>query len=164
MVEDINIYRTVETNELSESLKKEVNKYEKNIKDMTSIMKKHGITDIHDIEPDYKLPATGKLKNVYDGVLVEFYLRYRDKMSIGDKLVYYSALKGVVKDIFPKGKEPFTDYRPDEKIHSLLAISSVNARMVGSVKLVAALNKVIIETDRKVKEIMGIKYKNLEDM
>ena len=41
---------------------------------------------------------------------------YVDKMSIGDKLIYWSANKGVIKDIIPKGLEPYTDFRPDEEI------------------------------------------------
>lgn len=163
-IQDIQIYRTVELGELSDSLKKEVVSYEKNIKGLKSVMNKNNIDQTSTLEPDYKLDPTGKLKNAQDSVLIEFYLKYEDKMGVGDKLVYYSALKGVVKDIFPKGKEPYTDFRPDEKIHSLLAISSVNARMVGSVILVGAINKVLIELDRKVKEIMGVKWKNLDEM
>ena len=79
-------------------------------------------------------------------------------MGVGDKLVYYSALKGVVKSIFPKGKEPVSEYRKNEKVHSLLAVHSVNGRMVASVLLMAAANKVLVELSRHVKDIMGIPW------
>ena len=79
-------------------------------------------------------------------------------MSVGDKLVYFSALKGVVKEIFPKGEEPTSEYRPEEKIHSFLPVGSVNARMVSSVLIVGGINKVLIELDRHVKDIMGVKW------
>ena len=105
----------------------------------------------------YKLPPTGKLKNAENGVLIEFYLRYEDKMSVGDKLIYYSALKGVIKDIFPEGKEPQVQFRPDEKIHSLLAVGSVNGRMVTSILINGGINKYLIELSRKCKEIAGMK-------
>lgn len=163
VVEDIKIARTVEKDELSDSLKKKVNELEKPISDMKKIMKKYDI-EYHDrFEADYALSQTGKLKNVEDGVLIEFYLKYEDKLSVGDKIIYYSALKGVVKDIFPKNKEPYTDFRPDEKVHSLLSLGSVNGRMVTSVMINGAISKVLIELDRKVKEMAGIPFKYLDE-
>lgn len=163
VVEDIKISRTVEKDELSDSLKKKVNELEKPISDMKKVMKKYDI-EFHDkFEADYKLAQTGKLKNVEEGVLIEFFLKYEDKMSVGDKVIYYSALKGVVKDIFPKNKEPYTDFRPDEKIHSLLSLGSVNGRMVTSVMINGALSKILIELDRKVKDMLGIKFKYLDE-
>jgi hypothetical protein len=151
VVQDIKIYRTVEKDELSDSLRSKVNEYEKEVKALKKIVDKNKPSNTVELEPDYKLEPIGKLKNAQDSVLIEFYLKYEDKMGVGDKLVYYSALKGVAKDIFPKGKEPYTNFRPGEKVHSLLAISSVNARMVASVKKVGALNKTIIELDRAVR-------------
>lgn len=155
IVQDIVMYRTVEKDELSESLRKAFNDYEKGIIEKKKIMKKYGI-DSSRLPADYKLPPTGKLKNAEDGVLIEFYLKYEDKMSTGDKLIYYSALKGVVKNIFPEGQEPRSEFRPDEKIHSMLSVGSVNGRMVTSILLNGAINKYLIELSRKCKEIAGM--------
>lgn len=163
-VEDINIYRTVEKEELSGSLNQKINEYEKDINALRKIMEKYNIEDAKSFDSNYKLDPTGKLKNARDSVLIEFYLKYDDKMSIGDKLVYYSALKGVVKGLFPVGKEPYSEYRKDEKIHSLLAIGSVNGRMVASIKQITGIYKVLIELDRQTKDIMGIPYKYLDEM
>ena len=85
-------------------------------------------------------------------------------MSDGDKLVAQSANKGTVKRIFPKGLEPFSEYRPNEKIHAVFAARSFNARMVTSVWVSGAINKCMVELDRQVKEIMGIDWKPIEDM
>ena len=85
-------------------------------------------------------------------------------MGVGDKMVYYTAVKGVIKDIMPKGKEPYTDFRDKEPIDTLLTISSLNARMVTSVINVGIVNKILIELDRQCKEKLGIEWKNLEDM
>jgi len=46
----------------------------------------------------------------------------------------------------------------DEKVHTLLATHSINGRMVGSVLIMAAMNKVLIELSRHVKDIMGIPW------
>lgn len=164
IVQDIKVYRTVEKDELSDSLKKLANNIEKETKQLKTIMKKYDINEYNKLDPDYKLDPTGKLKNINEGVLIEFYLKYKDKMSVGDKLIYYSALKGVVKDIFPINKEPYTDFRPTEKIHSLLSNGSVTARMVGSILLSMIINKVLIELDRKIKTELGIPFKFLDEI
>ena len=156
VVQDIVMYRTVEKDELSESLRKAFDSYEKGIAEKKKIMKKYGI-DTSKLPADYKLPATGKLKNAEDGILIEFYLKYEDKMSVGDKLIYYSALKGVVRNVFPEGQEPRSEFRPDEKIHSMLSVGSVNGRMVTSILINGAINKYLIELSRKCKEIAGMK-------
>lgn len=156
-LQDIRIYSTIPTSEMSKSLASFVNKYNAPIDKMKSKLSKLGI-DASQYGTSGVLPAVGKLKHAEGKVLVEFYIKYYDKMSVGDKLVYFSALKGVVKEIFPEGKEPYSEYRPEEKVHSFLPVGSVNARMVTSVLTLGAINKVLIELDRHVKDIMGVKW------
>ena len=156
-LQDIKIYSTIPTSEMSKSLAAFVNKYNAPIDKMKSKLSKLGI-DASQYGTSGVLPAVGKLKHAEGKVLVEFYIKYYDKMSVGDKLVYFSALKGVVKEIFPEGKEPYSEYRPKEKVHSFLPVGSVNARMVTSVLTLGAINKVLIELDRHVKDIMGVKW------
>lgn len=156
-LQDIKIYSTIPTSEMSKSLAAFVNKYNAPIDKMKSKLSKLGI-DSSQYGTSGVLPAVGKLKHAEGKVLVEFYIKYYDKMSVGDKLVYFSALKGVVKEIFPEGKEPYSEYRPEEKVHSFLPVGSVNARMVTSVLTLGAINKVLIELDRHVKDIMGVKW------
>lgn len=161
VVQDIKIYRTVDIDELSPTLKKVVNKYEKDIKQKKKEMQSYNVEDADIVlGPTGKLPATGILKNADDGVRLMIYLKYEDKMSIGDKLIYYSADKGVVKDIFPVGKEPKSSYRPNEKVHSLLSAGSVNGRMVCSIMINGGIYKGLIELARHAKDILGIKYKD----
>lgn len=158
-VQDIIIERTVELDELSPSLKKIVKAYEKNINDKRAIMNKYKIEDNNKILRDTTaLPAIGSLKNASDGVKITLYLKYHDKFSTGDKLIYGTAVKGVCKDIFPKGEEPYSQYRQDEKLHALLSIGSINARMVTSVLITTGINKFLIELSRKVKDMAGIDY------
>lgn len=162
VVEDIKIYRTCEKEETSDSLKKIISKYEKPISEKRKTLEKYNIEGSRALIPaDYKLTNSGKLKNLEDGVFIEFYLKYEDKMSIGDKLVYYSANKGVVKDIFPEGDEPTTEFRPDEKCGSILSIGAISGRMVTSILNVGGINKGLIELDRKVKDMCDIKWKYL---
>lgn len=157
VLQDIKVYSTVDKSEMSKSLAKFVSKFDTPVEKMKAKLSKIGI-DGSQYGTSGVLPAIGKLKHAEGKVLVEFYIKYKDSMSVGDKLVYFSALKGVVKEIFPKGEEPTSEYRPEEKIHSFLPVGSVNARMVSSVLIVGGINKVLIELDRHVKDIMGVKW------
>lgn len=157
VLQDIKMYRTVDKSELSPSLRKIFNDYESKISTTKKKMAKYNI-DTKEYDADYKLEPTGKLKGVEDGVLIEFYLKYHDKMSVGDKLVYYSALKGVIKGIFPKGQEPYTEFRPNEKIRSFLTASSVSRRMTGSIIKIGILQKILVELDRKIKDLYNIPW------
>jgi DNA-directed RNA polymerase beta subunit len=165
VVQDIKIFRTCELDELSPSLKKLVTSYENRIKKEKAELKKTGVQNVDGLlDPDYKLEAQGKLKDCLDGVKIFIYIKCHDNMGVGDKLVFSTALKGVIKTVIPKGEEPYTDFRPDEKVEALLTTAGVNARMVGSIILNGLINKVLIETDRKCKELLGIKWKNLYDI
>lgn len=164
VIQDIKIYRTCEIDEMSDTLKKLVTEYERNIKRIKKIYDENGSPGKNLLPPDYKLEPTGIMKNNPDGVKIVFYIKYNDKLSVGDKVVAQSANKGVVKDIFPEGYEPFSEFRPEESIHALFAARSFNARMVTSVWLSGAINKCMIELDRKVKSIMGIEAKGLTDI
>ena len=161
-IQDVKIYRTCEIDEMSDSLKKIVTKYEKDIKARKKMYIDNNMPDVNLLDPDYKLSPTGIMKNNRDGVKIVFSIKYNDKLSIGDKVVAQSANKGVVKDIFPKDLEPFSEFRPEESIHALFAARSFNARMVTSVWSSGAINKCMIELDRAVKDIMGIDQIPLE--
>lgn len=159
-VHDIKIYRTVDKDQLSDSIKKQINKLEKNDSQMIKDMKQYGL-NYKRYDTSQTLNTTGKLKNAEDSVYIEFYLKYHDVMSVGDKLIYFSALKGVVQDIFKEGEEPYTDYRPDEPVESILSIASINARMTGGILMNGGINKVLVELDRHIKDIVGLPYTKL---
>lgn len=154
---DIKVYRTVELDELSESLRSFVSKYESELKKKRSIYNEYGV-DASGLQTIGKASNTGKTKNVKDGVKIIFYIKYIDNMSIGDKITFYSANKGVVKYIIPHGEEPTSDFRQTEHIDTFVSMGGVNARMTCSIPIVAGINKVLVELDRSVKELAGIPY------
>lgn len=162
-IADIEILRTCEIDELSDSLKRIVTEYEKPITEMRKRIEKYDPDAAKSLPADYKLPATGRLKNCEDKIKIVFSLSYKNKMSVGNKLTYFSALKGVVKDIFPKGEEPRSSYRPDETIHTMMSVCSANGRMTISPFINASINKVLIELARHCREIMGVEDKMLDE-
>lgn len=157
VLEDIEIYRTVEMSELSPSLQKLVKAYEAPIKKKKEIYKKYGL-DPATLPPTQKVGNVGKTKNVFDAVYIAFHIRYTDVMSIGDKVVFYSANKGILKYIIPDGQEPTTSFRPEEPIDAFVSVTSINARMVTSTVLYGSLAKLMVELDRTCKDMMEVPY------
>lgn len=155
-VEDIKIYRTCEIEEMSPSLKKIVSEYERKKNAKAKNIAKYD----EDLAKEYtvqKLDQDGKLKNVEDGVLIEIYVTYKDDFSVGDKLIFLGAQKGVAKEVVQEGDEPKSSYRPDEPIDAIASMISFDKRMVAAPLLYTLMGKGLVELDRQVKDIMGIK-------
>lgn len=161
---DIHVLRTCELNEMSPTLKKFVSEYEKKINDKKKLMEKYDPEKAKTVRSNYKLENTGKLKNVEDGVLIEFYIEYISDFGSGEKMVVNAGNKCVSSGIIPKGKEPYSTYRPNEKIDLVTSINSNNGRMILSNIYIGMISKGLIELDRQVKEIMGVATKDCYDI
>ena len=154
---DIKIFRTCELQDMSESVRKFVEQYEAPIKKLKKELESQGL-DTKMLPATYALPPTGKLKKAQDAIYVEYYVQHKDILAVGDKGTFFAANKFIVKRVIPEGKEPYTDFRPNEKIDALLSIPSINKRMVTSIILNGSLNKLMVELDRSVKDMLGIPY------
>lgn len=157
VVKAIKIYRTVELEDLSDSLRKVVSDYEKPLVALKKKLQDNGL-DISQVPAHYALNPTGKLKKAQDAVVFEFYVEYKDTVGVGDKIVYFAANKAVEKSIIPLGKEPYTDFRPNESVDAFVSETSIDKRIVTSSLIIGSLQKLMIELDRSVKDIMGIPY------
>lgn len=154
---DIKIYRTVELEELSPSLRKIVEDYEAPIIKLKEKLDKEGIESSH-LPATYKLDPTGKLKRAQQAIYIEFYVEYLDTMAVGDKIVYFSANKAIIKNILSKENTPYTDFRPNEPIDAFVSEVSISKRMVSSTIINGSINKLLVELDRTIKDKLGIKY------
>lgn len=163
VIKDIKINRTVDIEELSPSLNKIVTSYERDVNKFNKVLNKYDKDKAKTADATYKLEPTGKLKNAKDSVRIEFSLAYQDDFGVGDKTVCYSALKGVVKGKIPTGKEAYSAFRPEEKIHYIQCTNGDMKRMVGSILKVGGLNKVMVELARASCDIMGIKWKYFDE-
>jgi len=160
VIEDVQIYWNVEEDEMSDSLKKLISSYKKNLKSKEKYLKENGInTDDLILPSSDKLENNGKIKgkNVGDGVLIEIYVKYKDIMGVGDKITYYTALKGVIGSVIPADEAPFSEYRQEEPIDAILTPFSVISRMTNSIFYMMWSNKVLIELKRQIGEIYGEK-------
>lgn len=86
-------------------------------------------------------------------VLIEIYIKYKDVMGVGDKITFFTALKSIIGEIIPEGYEPYSEFRTDEEISSVIAPGAVLARMTPSILLTMFGNKVLVELKRKLYEI-----------
>lgn len=155
---DIKCYYDVDEDELSPSLRKLVNNITSHKKKKLNTIKNY--LDINDTDiitdPVSKVESKyGKIKgvDVGDGVLLEFYINKKTPMGVGDKLVVLCALKNTVCKVMDEGKEPYSEFRPDEEISAFLSPQSELARMTKSIEFNMFANKALIELKRKVKEI-----------
>lgn len=156
VIEDINIYRTCELNEMSPSLKKIVTEYERKKNAKAKQIAKYD-SNLAKQYTCQKLPQEGKLKNVEDGVLIEIFVSYKDDFSVGDKLIFLGAQKGVAKEVVQEGQEPTSSYRPEEPIDAIASMVSFDKRMCCAPLQYTLAGKGLVELDRQIKDIMGIK-------
>ena len=110
------------------------------------------------------MQATGKMKNAENSVLIEFYMRYHDRMGSGDKVVNSTANKNILMNIYSDADAPYTDFRPDEAIDSISSASAIDGRIITSPFKAGALNKALIELQRKCAEIYGEKPMTLHEI
>lgn len=161
---DIKIYSTVELEELSESLQKIVKDYYDKINLKKRFVSKFDPENHSVVKCGLLLnETTGRVEpNIYgvikgqkvqDSVLIEFYISHGDIMGVGDKLAYFTALKSIIGELIPEGYEPYSEFRPEEEVSSVIGPSAVLKRQVPSITLTLLGNKVIVELKRKLAEI-----------
>ena len=163
VIEDIKVYCTVELEELSPSLRQIVNAYYNKINAKKKMLEKYDKSgSVVKCNMLFNEP-TGKVEpnnngvfrgaKVNEGVIIEFYIKVHDEVGIGDKIVFFSALKSIVGSIIPEGQEAYTLYRPEEGIDAVLSCNSLIARGVTSAPNMIMSNKLLVELSRKLKDI-----------
>lgn len=163
VIEDIKVYSTVGLDELSPSLRKIVSSYYTKVKNKKKLLEKYDETgnEVYKCgmlfnEPTGKVETKdGKFRGeiVNDGVLIEFYIKVHDELGVGDKIVFFSALKSIVGTVIEEGQEAYTLFRPEEKIGAVLSCNSLISRGVTSCPLMMISNKLLVELSRQLKDI-----------
>ncbi len=169
VIEDIKIYSTVDLDEMSPSLKSIVSAY------YNKINKKKRLLEKYDPESKNSIVKCGLLMNetthkiepnkfgvikgqkIEDGVMIEFYIKHSEPLEIGSKIANFTALKNTIGEIIPAGYEPWSDFRPNEEISTIIASNSILKRMTPSILLTALGNKCVIELKNRLREIYNEK-------
>jgi DNA-directed RNA polymerase beta subunit len=61
--------------------------------------------------------------------MIKYYIQSNVPLGIGDKLSYDTALKGVISNVLDDKEAPYSEYRPNEEIESVLTPTGVFSRM-----------------------------------
>lgn len=154
---DLKIYRTCELEDMSPTVQKLVKSYEAPIKQLKKKLESDNISNV-DLPATYKLEPVGKLKKAEDSILVEYYVEYTDIVGSGDKITLDVANKETIKGIISDKDAPYTEFRPHEQVSSIGSLAGVNARMVTSSIRKGSLQKLMVELDRHVKDMLDIPY------
>lgn len=160
VIEDIKIYYNCDEEELSPSLKKIVKQYRSKVNKKKKFIDKYkndeGEATSIILPPTEKIESTyGKIKgeDIGSGLLIEFYIKYRDQLGVGDKIALYAAAKSIIAEKIPDELAPYSEFRPDEPIDQIFGMISISARMTMSLWKALYGNKVIVELKRKCQEI-----------
>ena len=154
----IKMYTNQSLDKLSPSLRKLLEKhFQENIK-------KRAILDKHDGGPSsykmglvYEYPTepikAPTIKGRSCDVLIEVYIEHEDEAGIGDKCAAYGANKQIISEVVPPGLEPYSESDPNEEISVFVAPASILKRMIPSVVILAAANKVLVNLKRQIGEM-----------
>ena len=165
VIEDIKIYPTVDLDEMNPSLRKIVNSYYRQINKKKDLLDHYDPENVNSIvkcgvlmnEVSHKITPNkfGVIKgeHVEDSVLIEFYIKHKEPLEVGSKIANFTALKNTIGEIIPIGYEPYSEFRRDEEVSTIIASNSILNRMTPSILVTALANKCIIELKRHLKEL-----------
>ena len=161
---DVKIYSTLDIPELSPSLQKIVKNYYNRVNNKKKFVSQYDPDSTSIVKCGLLLnESTGKVEpNIYgvikgqkveDSVLIEFYIEHDDVMGVGDKLAFFTALKSVIGEVVPEGYEPWSEFRPDEEVSSVISASAILKRQTPSILITLLGNKIVVELKRRLEEI-----------
>lgn len=157
-VVDVRIYTIKSMDKLSPSLYQIVNNHFNENKKKRRMLDKYDKTNsVYKMNTVFTLPTeplkSSSIKGITTDVLVEIYIDHPNSTSIGDKCVCYAASKQVISEMIPEGLEPYSEKKPNEEISMFVSSGSIIKRMIPSVMIVAAGNKVLKELKERMRNI-----------
>jgi hypothetical protein len=150
---DVKIFYNVDFEDLSPSLKKIVKIYDGEVKERNSVITKFN-KDSLSMSQSGKTEINKLYGKEFSGVLIEIFIEFEDRMYIGDKLIFSTALKCIVGSVSDEGESPYSDFDKTENINGVITPMSIIARMTQDLFFILYLNKILIELKKKIKEIM----------
>ena len=123
--------------EYSPSLQKLIKSYKTGIEAKKKLVAKDvgGKAESSGIEfphTDKTTATAGKLRGL-DGIMIEFTIKYKDDMFIGDKVTYSAAVKTIVADVVEEEDAPYCEGDENTKIQAVFSPLSVVSRLTEDV-------------------------------
>lgn len=157
-VVDVRMYTTKSLDKLSPSLFNIFSEYfKKNIKKRKILDKYDKSSSVYKLDTLYSLPTEpikgSTIKGQTCDVMIEIYIEHADDASVGDKLVVYGASKQILSEVIPEGLEPYSEDKPDEEVSMFVTPGSILKRMIPSVMITAAANKVLLKLKDDIRDV-----------
>lgn len=157
-VTDVRIYTCKSLDKLSPSLYKIISdEFKENIKRRKILDKHDKSSSVYKLDTLFTLPTEpikgSTIMGITTDVLIDIYIEHEDEQSVGDKAVAYGAMKQITSEVIPEGLEPYSELNPNEEISMFVNSGSLLKRMVDSIFVIAAGNKVLIELKKQMKNI-----------
>ncbi|WP_368880441.1 hypothetical protein [Proteus mirabilis] len=152
---DIQIFYNTPIEEMEPSLAKIVKDYNAKYEEKSKKLEKVRSDEIVRMNSTKMIESEKLFGQDVDGVVIKFYIKFRDKMKVGDKMCFYTSLKTIVAKTIPKGLEPYSEYRPTENVDAFLSPLSVVSRMTIDLFLMGYTNKLILELENKCVDILS---------
>lgn len=157
---DIVIYSQVDPEQCSPSVKKLLIDYRSKIQHIGKVLNKYDKSD-GIVKAGYmnRRPETdvkdkyGKIKGVETDILIEFYVKHVYNLSIGDKIILYSANKNTISKVIPNDQRGWSEGNPDDPIQGAISPSPLSKRFLASVPTVLANTTCLMELKRKILKI-----------
>jgi len=155
---DIEVFYNYEIEEYSESLQKLIKAYiatyTERGKNLSAGINPGQFVEARELERI----KTGRAKGVpFDGVLINFYTEMEEPFALGNKCTADVALKSVLSDIVPVGKEPLSEYRQDKPIDMIMSPLGVLNRKVPDYFYRGYTQKILMELKFQIEEIINDK-------
>lgn len=151
---DIRIFYNCELDEMHPTLRKVVTAYIEKYNAKARLIAKTRPDDIVQQPSTEKIEHEKILGNDVDGVVIQFFISTVEKEKVGDKVTFAIAAKTIIAETLENGKEPYSDYRPEEEVSALVSPMSLVSRMVPDIYLLGFSNKVVIELERQCIELL----------
>lgn len=159
IVADVKIYYNRPIEEYSESLQKIIKSYIAGVERRRKIVRQATGSSTADptgilFSPTSRVDSDKINGEDVDGVLIEFYVKYLDKMKTGDKIAFGTALKSVIADVIKAGEEPLSEValNDGEYVQAIISPCSVVSRMTTDFFSMLWLNKVLLWLKRRFEE------------
>lgn len=160
-IRKIRMYSPIPVDDMSESLRKIFKVYYSKIKSKNALLEKYddnaknsimkcGVLSnepTKEVEPNAYGVLNGE-KVGKESVIIDIFIEHTEPLEVGSKITNITGLKNTVAEIIPEGFEPYSGFRPEEELSTIIASNSILKRMVPSIITVVAGNKAVIELRR----------------
>ena len=145
---DMRIYYNCDLEDLNPTVRELVNDYNKKHNARAKIFSSARKDEFTVVPSTSKINSDKMQGRVMSGVIVEYFIKHTDMLQVGDKITFAVALKSIIAETIEPGKEPTSEFRPDEEVSAFVSPMSIVSRMVPDVFLWGYSNKLIIELER----------------